>query len=136
MTQNRNYLSDEELELLIADVEQKELVLAPPDMLEEILKRVDLVTKPKSNIREFRMYCLKVCASVAAAVILVFALPSMSENLTLQEPERECSGKESRFATREEFLNNQGYFTEKFGGTNIFSGERELGIFTGRNGGR
>ena len=124
------------MELLIADVEQKELVLAPPDMLEEILKQVDLVVKPKSNIREFRMYCLKVCASVAVAVIFVFALPSISENLTLQEPERECSIKESKFATREEFLNNQGYFTEKFGGTNIFSGERELGIFTGRNGGQ
>lgn len=142
MTQNRNYMSDEELELLIADVEQNELVAAPPDMLEKILEHIEedgasvpQDVKSGNNLREFRKYCFKVCASVAAAVILIFALPEISDNPTMQESEQERFIMESRYATKEEALNDQGYFTDKFGGTNIFSGDRELGIFTRKNGG-
>ena len=79
MTEKFDYMSDEELELLIAHVEQNELVAAPPDMLEGILERVreskidaetvsdvknasdkpDVLQSAKSvtNIREFRRYC-------------------------------------------------------------------------------
>lgn len=142
MTENINYLSDEELELLIVDVEQNELVAAPPDMLEEILGHIEEFgsgavqnVKSVNKIQEFRRYCFRVCASVAAAVILIFVMPAISENPAIQESEQERHIMESRYATKEEALNNQGYFTEKFGGTNLFSGERELGIFTGRNGG-
>lgn len=147
-----DYMSDEELELLIADIEQNELVAAPPDMLEEILERVweseeDAVSdaenttsnretaysvKSFTNIREFRRYCFKVCASVAAAVILVFALPVMSENFVTNTTEQEPFIRESRYATKEEALNDQSYLMEKFGGTNIFSKDREIGIFNGK----
>ncbi len=149
-----DYLSDEELELLIADVEQNELVVAPPDMLEEILELVrenetDTVAVPDAekntgnrktahsvktvtNIREFRRYCFKVCASVAAAVVLVLVLPTMSENSAGDMSEQERFIKESRYATKEEALNDQGYLMEKLGGTNIFSKEREIGIFNGK----
>lgn len=149
-----DYMSDEDLELLIADVEQNELVAAPPDLLEEILERVregeeDAVTvsdaqkttsnrktadsaKSVTNIYEFRRYCFKVCASVAAAVVLVFVLPTMSENSMANTSGQERFMKESRYATKEEALNDQSYLMEKLGGTNIFSKEREIGIFNGK----
>ena len=38
MSENLNYISDEELERLIAQVEQEELVAAPPDLMEHILE--------------------------------------------------------------------------------------------------
>lgn len=125
------YMSDEELELLIADVEQNELVAAPPDMLEGILECVRESEKSVTNIREFRRYCFKVCASVAAAVVLVFVLPFMSENSMGNTSSQERFVKESRYATKEEALNDQSYLMEKLGGTNIFSKEREIGIFNG-----
>lgn len=153
MTEKFDYMSDEELELLIAHVEQNELVAAPPDMLEGILERVreskidaetvsdvknasdkpDVLQSAKSvtNIREFRRYCFKVCASVAAAVVLVFVLPFMSENSMGNTSIQERFVKESRYATKEEALNDQSYLMEKLGGTNIFSKEREIGIFNG-----
>lgn len=149
-----DYMSDEELELLITDVEQNELVAAPPDMLEKILDRIregeedaemvsnvknisskqntKQVIRPVTNIREFRRYCFKVCASVAAAIVLVFALPVISENSLTNTTRQEPFIKESRYATKEEALNDQSYLVDKLGNTNIFSKEHEIGIFNGK----
>ena len=155
MTQNRDYLSDEELELLIADVEQNELVMAPPDLLEGILDYIDKSaqerpvheklpeqrpvsdkpSKTASNIREFRRYYFKVCASVSAAVFLIFAIPAASDNSAANVPEREKFATESKFATKEEALKNESLMKQKFGGNNIFRNDREWGIFNGENGG-
>lgn len=150
MTQNLNYLSDEELELLIADVEQNELVMAPPDLLEEILEHIaeteiDIEPdgealkqspKPTNNIREFRRYCFRICASVAAAVFLVFAMPAASDNMTTHVPEQKDFAMESKYATKEEALNDESLLMQKLGSINIFDSGREWGIFNGKNGGR
>lgn len=84
MNENFNYISDEELEQLILQVEQTELVSAPPDMMENILEASGpapqiTVMKPKaSKQKEFYAYCIRVITSVAAAVALVFLLPGMT----------------------------------------------------------
>lgn len=85
MKENINYISDEKLEQLICQVEQTELVSAPPDLEETILEAAGLVPesiriKPKaSGKKEFYAYCFRVISSVAAAVALVFLLPETTE---------------------------------------------------------
>ena len=76
MNDKQNYISDEMLEQLILQVEQKELVTAPPDLTKSILEACGILTK---NVRkkEFYAYCFRVITSVAAAVVLVFLLPKM-----------------------------------------------------------
>jgi len=71
MNEKVNYLSDEELEQLILQVEQKELVSAPPDLMEIVL---DAAARKK----EFYAYCFRVVTSAAAAIALVFLLPELS----------------------------------------------------------
>ena len=98
MNKEFNYISDEVLEQLINQVEQKELVAAPPDLMERILEAVGLEGElPKESVqysepvetkvlpvnsrtarkKEFYGYCFRVITSVAAAVALVFLLPEL-----------------------------------------------------------
>ena len=102
MSEKINYISDEELELLISQVEQEELVAAPPDLMESILlaaglakehavaeensltaQKVVAVKKAVTRKKEFYAYCFRVVASVAAAVALVFLLPELTERMTV-----------------------------------------------------
>ena len=84
------YLSDEELESLVADIETHDLVQAPPDLLNQILHKIDesnssLIFAESKNSSsymqrnktiEFRKYCFQVITSIAAAIILIFLLPT------------------------------------------------------------
>ena len=86
MKLDQNYLSDEELEAFITDIEENDLVLAPPELLNQILHTIELsesCIKPITSFEmqrkktiEFRKYCLQVITSVAAAIVLVFLLPN------------------------------------------------------------
>ena len=81
MTEKLNYISDDELEQLIAQVEQEELVSAPPDLTESILETVKMADAARK--KEFRAYCIRVITSVAAAVALVFLLPELTNRMNL-----------------------------------------------------
>ncbi len=102
-----NYISDKELEQLILQVEQEELVAAPPDMVENILARLEAEVTPKikelpgqtlqvqtvSSLRnranrqkDFYAYCFRVITSVAAAIALVFLLPELSARISQTVP--------------------------------------------------
>ncbi len=95
MTEKLNYISDKDLERLILQVEQKELVAAPPDLMENILEAAELadgqeslpeakvVAMPAARKKEFRAYCFRVITSVAAAVALVFLLPDLTDRMTV-----------------------------------------------------
>lgn len=76
MTEKPNYISDEELVRLILQVEQKELVAAPPDLMENIFAKLKDTRK-----KEFYAYCFRVITSVAAAIVLVFLLPGLTEQM-------------------------------------------------------
>lgn len=78
MIEKLNYISDEELERLINQVEQEELVAAPPDLMESILEAAG-----KTKKKEFTAYCFRVITSVAAAVALVFLLPELTKGMNL-----------------------------------------------------
>ena len=49
----QNYLTDEELNALIQEVETSEMTMAPPDLLDDILQKIDLSehTKPPRILR-------------------------------------------------------------------------------------
>lgn len=156
------YLSDEELELLILEVEENELVSAPPGFMEEILlKMEDLQTQQKENqdisdeqitmmlvksgqstksqkmedvvgaqdnsvsiseskIVEFRRYCLRVITSAAAAIAILFALPSTEPVEIQQVPTRqELVGKS---ISREDALDDTGFLTKIMNGLNNRNG--------------
>ena len=91
MTEKLNYISDEELERLINQVEQEELVAAPPDLMESILEAVDSAGEPEAKLvavqaarkKEFRGYCFRVITSAAAALALVFLLPELTKGMKL-----------------------------------------------------
>ena len=92
MTEKLKYISDEELERLITQVEQNDLVTAPPDLMENILvaagmdrEQETVVQKTVTRKKEFYAYCFRVITSVAAAVALMFLLPELELRLKGQE---------------------------------------------------
>lgn len=94
MILHNEYLTDEELELLISEVEG-DLVPAPPEMADKImglmreapqLKEVEAVSEAKrepgqskkiSKKRAFAAYCFRVTMSVAAAIAFMCILPNL-----------------------------------------------------------
>lgn len=159
MKLENTYLSDEELEQLIADVEQNELVAAPPDLVENILAEIEALSrsgeqvpvfdgdeqasKAESNaqevnrnkVREFRRYCFRVATSAIAAVAIVFTLPAFLNAHVPDASARQDIFASAKYATKEEALNDTGILMQIFGGTNIFDNEDKFNIFNGRDGG-
>ncbi len=92
MILHNEYLTDEDLELLISEAED-DLVPAPPEMADKImslmweaphLKEVVAVPKTKRKVRqskktskkrEFAAYCFRVAMSAAAAIAFMFIMP-------------------------------------------------------------
>ena len=137
MSERYTYLTDEELEQLIADVEINDLVSAPPDLAEDICAEIE---RPPAKVvhnkkKEFQQYCFRVITSVAAAILLIFIMPKVSEmNLKFSEVMQETTGPEKshvslRYATKEEALNDTGFFGKVFGGNNLFGSDLDGRIF-------
>lgn len=143
------YLSDEELDALISQVEEHEMFLAPPDMLEQILTRVEetgnecereiYADTKKGEIREikrppqivefkkkeYRNYCVRVITSVAAAIILLILLPGLAQKV----PNRE-NRQEVNIPTKEEYMAQEdNKITQALGTTHIFSDMWDSKIF-------
>lgn len=82
-----DYLSEKELLKLISDIENEDIVKAPPDILENILSQIQAegTDKPPASEqkeislierrRYFIKYCLRTALSAAAAIALTFSLP-------------------------------------------------------------
>ena len=139
MTNHRNYLSDEELEYLMCEIESKDLVFAPPGIQEQVLSALDEtshLTKERSNadkIREFKRYRFRVLATVAAAVVAVFVLPrveSLQQNTMPEKPSaKQEFFKKGRYKTKEEALNDSGMLENMLGNVNIFSDKDKYNLF-------
>lgn len=157
MNVENTYLTDEELERLIADVEEHDLVSAPPELLKEILTKIEACADTKTGMdangsagdmtvkksqavkengkkRDFQLYCFRVISSVAAAIMLLFTLPKVSETvLKTSEAVREETVYEPqislRYETKEEALNDRGILAETFGKSNIFDNDFDWNIF-------
>lgn len=109
------YLTDEELNQLILEVEKNELVSAAPGIMDEILTKIE-TQKTKQHLsveskrKEFQRYCIRVITSVAAAVALVFLTSNMGDMKVSEVPSRqELVGT---IVTREEVLNETGVINQ------------------------
>ena len=77
MTFNKDYLSDEELNALIAETESEGLVQAPNGLHAEVISRIDRnpARSQKERTADFYKFTYKVVLSVAAALLLMTLLP-------------------------------------------------------------
>ena len=109
------YLSDEELDALIFQIEQNEMVSAPSGFMDEVLEKIGEAKEEKiipiSSVRnkklEFQRYCIRVITSVAAAIALVFFVPEVEPVSVIDVPTKQEVIGES--FTREEALDNTGH---------------------------
>lgn len=128
-SEKEEYLTDEALESLLAEIEDNELVAAPPDLMERILdsvRRMEAETAEKQlptgagRAREFRMYCIRVMTAAAAAILLVFTLPVLFDTVLPEGvPYSEIMTKQewlesTRTVQREELLQQEQALREKY----------------------
>ena len=79
---SHEYLSDEELQKLISDVELNDMAETPVDLQKKVLDEISALSKSgniaktkKQKIIEYRLYSLKVALAVAAAIVVMFIVP-------------------------------------------------------------
>ena len=98
------YLSDDELNKLIMDMEEKELVQAPAGIEKNVLSFVEY--KKRRKTVEFSTYCLRVAFAVAAAIAIVCIVPFIPETKA-GIPSREDAVLERNVISREEVLSSR-----------------------------
>lgn len=74
------YLSDEELEKMIAEIEESDMVPAPTMMKDEILSKLTPKTSDIHKIKSFTKkdylkYCIQVSVAIAATIALMIFVP-------------------------------------------------------------
>ena len=98
------YLSDEELQKLMAEAELETSVRAPEDLEEKVIARIE--SRECKKTIDFAGYCARVAFGVAAAIALLCLAPSIPEGkvtdviVVVTPPEKEIP-------TREEVLGNK-----------------------------
>ncbi len=73
MKRELEYLTPDELKQLIAEVENTDMMAAPPDMMENVFEK--LAEERRDKKKEYRSFCFRVWSSVAAALLIVFLIP-------------------------------------------------------------
>ena len=129
------YLSDEELEQLMLEVEEQELVSAPPGFMDCVLAELEQIetcrqtaqsiedvrikasgytfrqkdeNRDERRITEFQKYCIRVITSAAAAIAILFALPGIEPaQLLPQVPARQEVLSRQEVLIQEEVLSRQ-----------------------------
>ncbi len=149
MNMENGYLTDAELEALILEVEENELVSAPPDFVDVISEKIGGLQEEKKRltheigdlsykdvmemqkkktvsqerkVREFHRYCIRVITSAAAAIAIVFALPNAE---WMKLPKEEVLTREELVGesiSREEVLDDTGFLTKLMNGLNSKTG--------------
>lgn len=147
MNEEIGYLSDEELDALIFRIEQNEQVMAPPCIKERLLYRT------KNKKRDFRMYCFRVVASVAAAIVMLFMLPQIMGNIDSKTFDAVSEGYESemtrtdiptrqevlatqKYASKEEVLDETGFLQKIIQSIPMLEQSIDFQIMNGQNGGK
>jgi hypothetical protein len=121
MSDKIHYLSDEELNKLMADVEADGLYEAPADIEDKVI--YTLVERQKKKNLSFAAYCMRVGFGVAAAILLLLIVPSIptyvpDESYQRQEiavPSREeVLGERDKVPSKEEVIaeRDKTYFNE------------------------
>lgn len=98
MSDKIHYLSDEELNKLMADVEAEGLYEAPADLEDKVI--YTLVERQKKKNLSFAAYCMRVGFGVAAAILLLLIVPSTPTYV----PEKTYVPQEKSIPSRDEVL--------------------------------
>ena len=104
------YLSDDELDNLIMDIEGKETVQAPSGIERNVLSFIEF--KKRRKREEFGRYCLRVGFAVAAAIALVCIVPFIPDTKA-RIPSREAAVAERNIMTRDEVLEKKSVLTKE-----------------------
>lgn len=131
MKLENEYLSDDELNQLICEIEKNELVMAPPDFTESVLESI----KPKNNKNEFTTYCFRVLASVAAAIVLLFLMPEITYTQTQKTPTKQEVLGTTQYASKEEVLDESSLLTKLLGSIRTWNKNTETDYLIDENGG-
>ena len=151
MKLENNYLSDKNLEQFILEIEQNELVQAPPNLLEQVICQIEMISEidssgeivdktifenetRQSKVKEFREYCFRVITYVAAAIVVVFLLPQLYRveqfNILANEGMLfQC------YQIKENSFHETKILSQLLGEKNIFNNEKKQNIFNKKNGG-
>ncbi len=131
MKLENEYLSDEELNFLISQVEDNELIVAPPDFAKSVLKKVE----PRSKKKEFTTYCFRVLASVAAAIVLLFIMPEITYTQTRQVPTKQEVLGTMQYASKEDVLDETSLLAKILGSIRTWNKNTEIDFLNDENGG-
>lgn len=136
------YLSDEELLRLISDVEKNELINAPCDLAEKIMAQFEEEEKTKQiklnqeekafplrQNKEYIQYCFRVFTSVAAAILILFSIPSLPDVETASRPSLRIFAEQEEGKERDK-KNISGALLEVFDSRSIFTGDNRFKFFT------
>lgn len=132
MNLENGYLSDEELNTLIHEIEQGDLVMAPPDMKADVLRRAG------NKKREFVMYCFRVITSVAAAIAILLVIPGNINDKAVptEIPSREEVLKTQDYLSREEVLDETSLIQKIKKNIAILESNISSAIMMNENGGK
>ena len=104
MSDKIHYLSDEELNSLIGDVETEKLIEAPADLDRKVIAVITSSERRKTV--DFYKYCARVGFAVAAAIALICIVPYIPE-FKVQVPARADSFVSEEVPSREEVLSSK-----------------------------
>lgn len=132
MNLENGYLSDEELNMLIHEIEQGDLVMAPPDMKTDVLRRAG------NQKREFVMYCFRVITSVAAAIAILLVIPGNTNDKAVptEIPSREEVLKTQDYLSREDVLDETSLIKKIKKNIAILESNISSAIMMNENGGK
>ncbi len=120
-----SYLSDEELNAMIFEIESGDLVMAPPDIKENVLRKV------ASKKKEFVTYCFRVVLSAAAAIFLMFLLTT---NIDLAAHDEKIPTKQE--VLEKEALNNRGFVEKLLDNIEVLKNNNLSAVIMKENGGK
>ena len=151
MKKHIDYLTDNELNCLMQEIEEHDLVFAPPDLQDKIINSVlqndqsEVFDKEETcsiykidrsgqdKILEYRRFRFRVLTAVAATVLAIFFMPKLEGLLQqINDPEKneiQEYFEEYRYVTKEDALNTGSIMESILGGVNIFANESKLNLF-------
>ena len=120
-----SYLSDEELNAMICEIESGDLVMAPPDIKENVLRKV------ANKKKEFVTYCFRVVVSAAAAIVLMFLLPT---NIDITVHDEKIPTKQE--VLEKEALNSRGLLEKILDNVEVLKNNNLSAVIMKENGGK
>ena len=120
-----SYLSDEELNAMICEIESGDLVMAPPDIKENVLRKV------ANKKKEFVTYCFRVVLSAAAAIVLMFLLPT---NIDITVHDEKIPTKQE--VLEKEALNSRGFLEKILDNVEVLKNNNLSAVIMKENGGK